>query len=89
MTNAQASLGDVIPDFVIKFHKSHGIGYRGTGFANTFRNDFLLHAKVLGESEVSLGFLDGIEVLTLNILDQCHFEHFLVSSFTDNNRNFC
>ena len=39
---------------------------------------FLLHIGVLEQTMVGKGYLNGVEILTLDILDECHFHNLLI-----------
>src|SRR5580765_1114252 len=60
--------------------------YYRTLFANLFRNHFLRKSNLINEFSVRLGFLNRIQFLPLNILDQRELKQFFVGNFPDKSR---
>jgi hypothetical protein len=86
MTHGQAPLGQVCLDFRVEFHKAHRIGNSGPAFADALGDLFLSQAEFLGKTAVSGGFLEGVQVGPLEVLDQRQLQDFLIGGFADNDR---
>ena len=57
----------------------HGVGHRGAGFAHFLRDLLLGELEPADEFLVAQRFLDRIQILALQILDQREFDHFGVA----------
>lgn len=86
MTHGQSPLGQVCLNFGIEFHEAHGIGNGGPALANSLGDIFLSQAEFFGEAAVGGGFLDGIQVRPLEVLDEGQLQDFLIGGFANNNR---
>ena len=78
VSDGEVAVGDVLLNGFLEVEEADGVGHAGPGFADAAGNDVLLEAEVLGEADVARGFFDGVEILALQVLDEGHFEDFLV-----------
>ena len=70
-----------------KIQQAHRIGHRGAVFTDALCDVFLTHVEFPGEPRIGFGFLDGIQVLTLNVLDQGHLQDIAVGGLALDDRN--
>lgn len=73
MADGDLALGEMDLDVLMEIEQAHGIGDRGTRFADAGGNFLLFHRELFGEANVAGRFLDGIEILALEVLDEGHF----------------
>lgn len=81
VADGEEAIGDVALDGFLKVEEAHGVGDAGTGLADALGDLVLLHGEFFGELDVTGGFLDGVEVLALEVLDEGHLEDFLIGGF--------
>ena len=63
------------------------IGDMAAALADDLRQRLLGMAEFLHQAPVAFGFLNGGQILALDILDQCDFQRLTVVEFADNDRN--
>ena len=71
----------------IEIEKADRIRDRGTVFADALGDFLLLQTKFLGQSRISLGLFERIEILALEVLDQGHLEHVAVRGIAHDHRH--
>ncbi len=81
VADADLSAGEEVLHVFLEVEEAHGIGDGGAGLADAFGDVLLLHLELLGEADVAGGFLDGVEVLALEVLDEGHLEDLAVGGF--------
>ena len=75
VADGDLALGEVDLDVRVEIEQAHRVGDGGAGFADAGGDLFLLEGEFLGEPDVSGGFLDGVEILALEVLDEGHFQN--------------
>ena len=70
-----------------QLQQPHQIGDMAARFADNFRQPGLAVAKILAQPRIGLCFLDHVEVLALDILDDRDLQRFLVVEVADDGRN--
>ncbi len=78
VADGDLALGEMDLDILVEVQQAHGIRHGGAGFADAGGDFFLFEGEFLGESDVTGGFLDGIEVFALKVFNQCHFQHITI-----------
>src|SRR3954467_14368781 len=87
MADGELTVADEMLNWPLEVQQFQGIGVGGAAPAH-FGTDFiLLELKLLDELRVTLRFLHGIEVLTLEIFDERQFKDRAISGFADDNGN--
>jgi len=77
------------PGFQVAFYvgvegeEAQGVGDRCARLADAARDFFLREAEIFLEALVGGGFFDGVEVLALEVFDECEFEDFAVGGRAD------
>ena len=69
-----------------EFQQTQEVGYGGAALAYAFAELFLGEAALVDEALVGDGHLNGVEVLTVDILNQGQLKHLFVVSDTDEGR---
>src|SRR5436305_8228899 len=87
MADGELTVADEILNGLSELQQSQGIGDGGAALANFGRDFILLELKLLDELRVTLRFLHGIEVLTLEIFDEGKFKDGAIVGFADDNGN--
>ena len=82
------TLANQVPDRFGQFQEPQSIGHDSAGFAYSFGDFFLCELKLADQVGVTDGFLNRIEVLPLEILDQSEFNHLPVSGLADDDWGF-
>ena len=78
LTGCQFPFGKHIFHFVWKVHETQRIGYMRTALAHAFGELFLRQLVRFHDCLIGRGFFHRIQVLTLEVFDQCGFRHHLV-----------
>ena len=71
--------------FRCQCEEAQGVGNGGAVFAHVFCYLFLCEKTLVYEHAIGFGFFNGIEIFSLNILNQREFHHFLVCTHIHNN----
>jgi len=79
----EAALPEMPENFLGKAQEPEGVGDGDAAFADAGGDIFLAEVELVDQLLVALGFLDGVEVLPLEILDQREFERGGVVGFAD------
>jgi hypothetical protein len=87
MANRKAVIAQVALQFGGKFQKPEGIGHGCPALADLGRDLFLGELELLHQLLVTLGFLERVKVLALEIFDEGEFEHGRVVGLPDNHRD--
>ena len=66
-----------------QFQQTHEVGYGSAALTYALRDLLLCHADGVGHVLVGEGNLYGVQVLTLDVLYQCHLHHTLIFYRTD------
>lgn len=74
MADGNLALGEVNLNVRVEVEQPHGVSDGGAGFTDAGGDFFLLEGEFLGEADVAGGFFDGVEIFTLEVLDESHFE---------------
>ena len=69
-----------------ELQQTHIVSDGSAALADALRNLGLRHARCLGQVLIGQGNLNGIQVIALDILNQCHLHHVLVLDGTDVSR---
>ncbi len=83
MAGRKLRRGEHVPHGLRQIQQAHRIGHGGAVFPHALGDVLLPHAEVLGQTGVGLGLFDGIETLTLEVLDERHLQHVLVGRLAD------
>ena len=73
--------------FLGKIEKTERIGYRGTALRHRLSHLSLSHGAALHEAAIPVSLFDGIQVASLNVLDQSQFQGLIVVGLLNTNRN--
>ena len=87
MAGGEATFLKQILDRRFELQKANGVGDGGAVFSGAFRDLLLGEMKLIDQALERVGLLDGVEVLTLEIFDQCHFKRELFGDVAQNRRN--
>ena len=61
-----------------EFQQAHVVGDRGTALTHTLGDFLLCHPRCLGKMLIGKSHIDSVQILTLDILYQCHLHHTLI-----------
>lgn len=88
VSDGEASIAQIDLNVGRELEQAQGIGDHGPALAD-FRGDiFLAELKGAHQFGVALCFFERIEVLALEILDECQFQHGAVVSFAEDDGDF-
>ncbi len=88
MADRQPALADIILDDWRQFQQPHGVGHHRAAFADLDRNFLLGELELPGQLLVTMRFLDGVEVFTLQVFDERQFQHRPVVGFAGDDGDF-
>lgn len=74
MSGGEAAFFQKFLDRGFELQEADGVGDGGAVFAGALRDLFLRELKLIDEALKSVGLLNGIEILALQIFDEGHFE---------------
>jgi hypothetical protein len=87
VADGHAPLCDEELHVAMQIEQAHRVGDTGSGLADT-RGDFvLLERKFLGEADVACGFFHRVEILALEVLDECHFQNITIGGLALDDRH--
>ena len=88
MTGAEFALVHQQLDAVGKTQQAQHVGHVTAAFAHGLGEVFLGIGKFVDEPLVAFGFLQGVEILALEVFHQGYFQGFAVAEVLDDDRNF-
>ena len=88
MTETEQTGADVILNVRMELENPEEVGDRGAIFSDLHRSFFLGEIEILDELAVAESFLDRVEILALEILDEGEFENFAIIGFADEDGKF-
>ena len=87
MPLAQTAVGNRRLDALVELQEAERVGDRGPGTADLAGDLVLGQAKLLLELAEGVRLLDRVEVLTLDVLDQCQLELLAIGELADHGRD--
>ena len=75
------------PHRLAQVQQPQGVGHGGTGLAYTFGRFLLGHVVLLHQHLVPLGLFDGVQILTLQVLDHGQLHGLAVVGLNDHSRH--
>ena len=87
MTGGEAALFEKILDWRFEFQQADSIGDRGSIFSGALGNLFLGEPEFVDKTLKRVSLFDRVEIFTLQILDQGHFQGEFFGHVAKNDRN--
>ena len=87
MAHFHAALVEPGLDLRLEFEQAQQVGHGGTGFSDGLGDLLVGQSKLLEQAMQGAGFLERIQVVTLDVLDECHGHGCLVIDIADNGWN--
>ena len=87
MARRELLLGDQPLHFVGEIEQAYRVGHRRTRFADAFGDLLLGHLELLGQRAIAFRFLDEIQILALQVLDQRDLQGLTVGHIHDDDRH--
>ena len=70
-------------DLCRQFQQTHVVRHRGTALAHAFRDLLLRHTCSLCQMLIGQRDLNGVQILTLDVLHECHLHRIIFLHRTD------
>ena len=87
MTGSNLLLEQQLLGFLGKLQQTQGVRNRGTTLRHRLSNLGLRHVQAFHHAAITVRFLNGIKIRTLDVLDKRKFQSLIVASFFDSNRH--
>jgi hypothetical protein len=88
VAGGELALADVGLKLVVESEETDAVGDAGARLAETIGDGFLRETEVTHERSEAEGFVDGVEVGALQILDERELEHLQIGGDSLNHRHF-
>ena len=85
--HAKSAKGDLLPYRIRKVQQPQIVGDGRAVLAHPFSHFLSAEPETIAESSIGLGPVDGIEILTLQILNEGQLKHLLIGGLPDKDRN--
>ena len=88
VTDRQPAIADEILHLARQLEQAQRIGDHRTAFADLGGDQFLRELKLADELRVTERFLNGVEILALQVFDQRHLQHRAIIRLADDDGDF-